>query len=217
MLKQQLTKFRVRNPKDPTLQACCARENRSWSSVKKSLDRGTAAQNGRDPIPINKRHQSRRSVAHRGCVGWHDVGARHGRRGPAREDASRSVRPEPRSARLSQPWGQPANQPPARALFLPRPRRPRARTGTWTTRRGRGGGALAGRTDWTPPPFPLGAARHGTAPPGCPPHRASPSRRRQPDRISNRIVGAARAGRARVTSGGCGWAQLRKPIKPPAA
>jgi hypothetical protein len=65
----------------------CARENRSpgvqynnrWTDV-------PGRKIGVIPSPsINKRHQSRRWVAHRGCVvlvGRHDVGARHGRRGP---------------------------------------------------------------------------------------------------------------------------------------
>lgn len=94
-----------------------------------------------------------------GCVGRHVVGARHGRRGPGWKDASRSVRPEPLSARHSQPWGQAANQPSSP------PRRPRARTGTWTTRQPRARRWTDGLTGRH---LPFRSARHGTS---CPPRR----------------------------------------------
>jgi hypothetical protein len=124
-------------------------------------------------------------MAHRGCVGRHVVGARHGRRGPRSKDASRSVRPEPLSARHSQPWGQakrPTNNHPAR--------RPRALTGTWTTRR-----APRDWTDWTPPPSL--SARRGTAPPV-----PRTSRRRRPGSYLQPHRRRARAECACVTSNG---------------
>jgi len=131
--------------------------------------------------------------------------------GPAREDASRSVRPEPRSARHSQVAAVGATSQPtpsSRSLALAARVRAQARGPPAEGRRAEGEGALAGRTDWTPPPFPLGAARHGTAPPGCPPHRASPWRRRHPDPYlqPHRRCGAGGAGARDVRWLGLGTA-----------
>ena len=150
--------------------------------------------------PINKRHQSRRSrgpprVRRAARCGSTSRASWDPRKD--RGDASRSVRPEPRSGRHSHPWGQPKS-PPACAHRHVAPAAPSSLQSL------------------------LGAARHATR--TCPrrpasrpptPHHLTSSGERdhtislQPPR--RRGVSGMRC----VTSSG--HAQPRKPIKPAAA